>query len=150
VRFAPETFKDAKWSVKTWDALDGLKVNGAGHGYFEYRVAWPADLDPNDVAGASLVFEASAKQLFGKDKDTAGRQAGDYMLGEGTHDPSLNPNAYPMTDTFKSPSAVRIRVAGHSAGTFELADDPADHRGILSWHAQKRTRDSAKRLVGYL
>ena len=140
LRFAPETFKDAKWSVKTWDALDGLKVNGAGHGYFEYRVAWPEDLDPNAVAGASLVFEASAKQLFGKDKDTAERQAGDYMLGEGTHDPSLNPNAYPMTDTFKSPSAVRIRVAGHSAGTFELADDPADHRGILSWHAQKKDK----------
>jgi predicted transcriptional regulator len=31
---------------------------------------------------------------------------------------------------------VRIRIAGDSAGVFDLADDPADHRGILSWHSQ--------------
>ena len=38
------------------------------------------------------------------------------------------------------PSAVRVRVAGQSAGQFDLPDDPADHRGILSWHAQLRDR----------
>ena len=31
---------------------------------------------------------------------------------------------------------VRIRVNGRSAGTFFLDDDPADHRGILSWYSQ--------------
>ncbi len=62
------------------------------------------------------------------------------MLGKGTHDPSLNPNAYPMTDTLCFPSAVRVRVAGESIGQFDLPDDPADHRGILSWHSQKRDR----------
>jgi predicted transcriptional regulator len=92
------------------------------------------------VQGASLLFEASAKQLFGKDKKGAGQQAGDFMLGKGTHDPSLNPNAYPMTDSRAFPSAVRVRVAGQSAGVFDLSDDPADHRGILSWHAQKRDK----------
>lgn len=140
LRFAPKTFADAKWSVKRWDAMDGLKVNGAGHGYFEYRVAWPEELDPSEIAGASLLFEASAKQLFGKDRDKAGTQTGDFMLGQGTHDPSLNPNAYPMTDTTVYPSAVRVRVCGQAAGLFDLADDPADHRGILSWHSQKRDR----------
>jgi predicted transcriptional regulator len=45
-----------------------------------------------------------------------------------------------MTDTVRFPSAVRVRVAGEAAGQFELPDDPADHRGILSWHAQKKDR----------
>jgi hypothetical protein len=140
VRFAPARFASAEWSLKRWNVLDGLKVSGAGHGYFEYRLPWPEGLRVDDVAGASLVFEASAKQLFGKDKEGAAKQEGDYMLGKGTHDPSLNPNAYPMTDTQTFPSSVRVRVAGESAGQFDLPDDPADHRGILSWHSQLRDR----------
>jgi len=140
VRFAPDTFTDAQWSLKHWSVLEGLKVNGAGHGYFEYRVPWPEGLRLDKVAGASFLIEASAKQLFGKDRAGAGQQEGDYMRGQGTHDPSLNPNAYPMTDTVPFPSAVRVRIQGHSAGVVELSDDPADHRGILSWHAQPRDR----------
>jgi len=140
LRFAPATFSDARWSLKQWNVLEGLKVNGAGHGYFEYRVAWPADLDTNEVEGATLVFEASAKQLFGKDQAGAARQEGDYMRGRGTLDPSLNPNAYPMTDTHRFPSAVRVRVSGESVGQYDLPDDMADHRGMLSWHSQKRDR----------
>jgi len=140
IRFAPNSFKSQQWSVKQWNVLDGLKVNGAGHGYFEYRVAWPQGLDPASLKGAKLVFEASAKQLFGKDRENAAAQEGDFMLGKGTHDPSRNPNAYPMTDTIRYPSLVRVRVNGESAGLFDLPDDPADHRGILSWHSQKRDR----------
>ena len=62
------------------------------------------------------------------------------MRGKGTHDPSSNPNSYPMTDETRYPSAVRIRVDGRALGTFDLQDDPADHRGILSWYSQKRDR----------
>lgn len=140
IRFAPNTFKSAQWSLKQWNVLDGLKVNGAGHGHLEYRIPWPDGLDPATVEGASLTFEASAKQLFGKDKQGAATQEGDYMLGKGTHDPSLNPNSYPMTDTVPTPSAVRVRIAGESVGQFDLPDDPADHRGILSWYSQPRDR----------
>jgi predicted transcriptional regulator len=43
-----------------------------------------------------------------------------------------------MTDGTRHPSAVRVVVNGISAGVFDLRDDPADHRGLLSWHAQKR------------
>ncbi|HOY59939.1 MAG TPA: glycoside hydrolase family 2, partial [Verrucomicrobiota bacterium] len=92
------------------------------------------------VGGVSLLLEASAKQLFGKDREGSGQQEGDYMRGRGTLDPSLNPNAYPMTDTVRFPSAVRVRVNGVPAGLFDLPDDPADHRGILSWHAQLRDK----------
>jgi len=120
--------------------LDGLKVNGAGSGYFEYTMAWPADLDVNRVENVVFRAELSAKQLFGKDRPDAGKQQGDFMRGKGTHDPSLNPNSYPMTDEKSFPSAVRILVGGKSVGVFELPDDPADHRGILSWHSQKRDK----------
>ena len=34
VRFAPNSFTDAKWSQKQWNVLDGVKVNGAGSGFF--------------------------------------------------------------------------------------------------------------------
>jgi hypothetical protein len=133
-------FRDARWSRKTWTVLDGLKANGAGAGFFEYRIPWPRDLDRADVAGATFVVEASAKQLLGKDQDSTARQEGDYMRGQGFHDPGRNPNAYPMTDETPFPSAVTVRVNGEVAGRVELADDPADHRGILSWHAQLRDR----------
>src|SRR6266536_5381466 len=60
------------------------------------------------------------------------------MRGKGTYDPGVNPNAYPMTDATPHPSAVRVRLNGFTLGSFDLPDDPADHRGLLSWHAQKR------------
>jgi hypothetical protein len=151
VRFAPQTFASSHWTLKEWSVLNGLKVDGAGSGYFEYRIPWPQGVDAKAVRSASLRFEASAKQLFGKDRKGAARQDGDFMLGKGTHDPSLNPNSYPMTDTKTFPSAVRVRIAGESAGTFELPNDPADHRGILSWHAQirdKKLREAGS--YGYL
>lgn len=138
LRVAPKDFKKAEWSVKQWNVFDGLKVNGAGAGYFEYQIPWPANLKVEDIAAASFRAEVSAKQLFGKDKQGAARQEGDFMRGEGTHDPSLNPNSYPMTDEQTYPGAVRVRIGGQVVGTFELPDDAADHRGILSWHAQKR------------
>ncbi len=140
VRFAPATFASASWSAKQWNILDGLKVNGAGHGYFEYRLPWPAHLDPQAVKSVTFVCEASAKPLLGKDRADTAKDSGDYMRGQGAHDPSANPNAYPMTDTILHPSAVRVRVNGVDAGTTALPDDPADHRGVLSWHAQLRDK----------
>jgi hypothetical protein len=138
VRIDPKSFAKAEWPVKQWNVFDGLKVNGAGPGYFEYRIPWPADLKVDDIEVASFRAEVSAKQLFGKDRKGAGRQEGDFMRGAGTHDPGLNPNAYPMTDEQTWPSAVRVRLNSETVGVFELPDDPADHRGVLSWHAQKR------------
>lgn len=141
VRFTADSFKSAEWSAKQWNILDGLKVNGAGHGYFEYRLPWPVGLGAQSVKSVSFVCEASAKPLLGKDRADAGtKDDGDYMRGSGLHDPSKNPNAYPMTDTILHPSTMRVSVNGVSVGTVELPDDPADHRGVLSWHAQLRDK----------
>jgi hypothetical protein len=126
--------RDARWTLKQWTVLD-RKLNGAGSGFFEYRIPWPAGLDARDVVEATFLVEASAKRLNGKDRDTTAAQ-GDYMRGGGFQDRSRNPNSYPMTSASKFPSAVTVRVNGVSAGRFQLADDPADSRGILSWHAQ--------------
>ncbi len=140
LRFAPASFADARWSQKQWAVLDGRKVNGAGHGHFEYHVAWPDGLAPAQVGGATLVFEASAKRLHGKDRPGATYAEADFMRGAGSHDPSANPNSYPMTDTTPFPSEVRVRINGIAAETLPLRDDPADHRGVLSWHAQLRDK----------
>ena len=140
VTFDPARFASADWSLKQWNVMDGAKVNGAGAGFFEYRVAWPKDLQPAALASVTLLAEAGAKQLHGKDREDAGEMRGDYMRGLGTLDPSRNPNAYPMTDETPFPSAVSVFVNGVNAGRIELADDFADHRGILSWHYQLRDK----------
>jgi hypothetical protein len=129
---------DAAWSLKQWTVLGDHKLNGAGHGFFEYHIPWPAGLAQDSVAGAAFLIEASAKRLNGKDRDTTAADAGDYMRGGGFHDRSRNPNSYPMTSQSKFASAVTVRVNGYLAGRWDLADDPADSRGILSWHAQPR------------
>jgi hypothetical protein len=136
----PADFSKSKWSQKQWNVLDGLKVNGAGHGYFEYSIPVPKKLDADSVETAVLRLEASAKQLFGKDKEGATLPDDNYMTGGGAHDPSLNPNAYPMTDEDKTPSQIRIVINDVSVGSFILPDDPADHRGVLSWFSQKRDK----------
>jgi predicted transcriptional regulator len=41
-----------------------------------------------------------------------------------------------MTDESKFPSLVRIFINDEMVNEEFLQDDPADHRGILSWHAQ--------------
>ena len=149
LRFAPGSFREAKWSLKQWSVLEGLKVNGAGHGYFEYRIPWPEGLDIGKVAGASFLMEASAKQLFGKDKQGAAKQEGDFMLGKGTYDPSLNPNSYPMTDTRTFPAPC-MSASAASRAAFELPDDPADHRGILSGTPKRDRKLREAGSYGYL
>jgi hypothetical protein len=130
--------RNGEWSLKRWNVLGDRKLNGAGSGWFEYAIPYPKGLDPATVASATFLVEASAKRLNGKDRDTTARQEGDYMRGGGFHDRSRNPNSYPMTSTSKFPSAVTVRVNGALAGRYELPDDPADSRGILSWHYQPR------------
>ena len=136
--FAPSSFTDASWSDGQWNVMGGLKVNGAGTGYFSYDVVLPEDLDLEAVKKLTLVFEVSAKKLHGKDRKELSSLGGDYMRGRGTFDPSRNPNSYPMTDTYKYPSLVKVKVNGEVVDLFYLEDDPADHRGVLSWYSQLR------------
>jgi hypothetical protein len=130
-----KNFSSAKWSAKQWNVMEGAKVNGAGSGYFEYRIKLPN----TNFEGATFIAELGAKQLFVKDIDQEKIKDDNYMLGARV-DPSKNPNAYPMTDETLFPSIVSISVNGVFAQQVELPDDPADHRGVLSWHYQPQVR----------
>ena len=136
VSFLPSSYTAEDWSVKTTSIYNGLKVNGFGNGYFEYTVDLPVTEGLKD---ATLIFEASAKELFGKDRE-GDEIKGDYMLGHGTFDHCKSPNSYAMTDNVLWPSVVEVSVDGKVIGKHELADDPADHRGILSWGSQTTER----------
>ena len=138
--FAPASYTAAEWSNGQSTIYKGLKENGFGHGYFEYTIDLPKDLDLESVRSASLLFEASAKQKFGKDKE-GNEIEGDYMLGKGTFDHCKSLNSYAMTDTTLWPSKLEVSVNGKVIAKHDLADDPADHRGILSWGAQPAVRE---------
>lgn len=147
---APADFTKATWSAKQWNVLDGLKVNGAGSGFFEYSIAIDKSTNLNSIKEAYVLLELSAKELFVKDLDKKEKTDVDFMLG-GKASPSGNPNSYPMTDETLFPSKIVISVNGENALTTTLKDDPADHRGVLSWHHQlkdKKLREAGS--YGYL
>ena len=121
----------AEWSIGTTNVLGGLKLNGFGKGHFEFVLDAPAE-------GGVFSAELSAKRLNGKDYVGGDQYKGaiDYMLGGGFADRSKNPNSYPQTSDDKCVSHVKVFVNGALATEATLADDPADHRGILSWLSQ--------------
>ncbi|MEY4931468.1 MAG: hypothetical protein RI909_2192, partial [Bacteroidota bacterium] len=106
--------------------------------FFEYTIKLDKTTDTN-VKEAYFLIELSAKELFVKDRDQKEKTDVDFMLG-GIASPSGNPNSYPMTDETLFPSKISITLNGEAALTTTLADDPADHRGVLSWHHQLKDR----------
>jgi hypothetical protein len=150
ISVAPANFSTAQWSSKQWNVLDGLKVCGAGAGEFEYTLKIDKSLDLNKVKEAYFLIEISAKELFVKDLDQKEETNVDFMLGAKASS-SGNPNSYPMTDETLFPSKISISVNGETALATTLLDDPADHRGVLSWHHQlkdKKLREAGS--YGYL
>jgi hypothetical protein len=129
-----ERYSASQWPEKQWTGVLGQKVNGAGVGYFEYEFP----ISGSDIAEVRFMVEASSKPILGKDRPDRGKMDGDYMLGKGTFDPGVNPNAYPQTDVYPSSSSLRVSANGIIGLETVLADDPADHQGILSWHYQAR------------
>ena len=139
-----------EWSLKQWEVMDGKKFCGAGTGYFEYEF---------DAPKGSCVFraEVSTKHLYAKDVkgDKSSSTDIDFMLGE-LADRSQNPNSYPQTSAVhKHPGAVNVYANGTLVATVDLPDDPADHRGILSWFSQERLEKGKNHLrdagsYGYL
>lgn len=135
---APENFSGAAWSKKHWTVMDGKKVNGTGEGFFEYAIPIPGGTTLKGIREGYFLVEVSAKELLVKDQSEYERDQ-DFMRGS-TVAPSANPNAYPMTDETRFPSRITVFVGGDKQYTTTLADDPADHRGVLSWHHQLKDR----------
>lgn len=132
VTFAPKNFTAQEWSLKHSLVLDGLKVNGFGTGYFEYTIQLPQDVDPTRIKQARLVFEASSREYFTRDKS----DQPSYEYDRLSSDPCIGGNAYSMTDERLWPSQVEVSINQTPVGKTELEDCPADHRGILSWGSQ--------------
>jgi hypothetical protein len=132
-----ELYSSSSWPKKQWAGVLGHKINGAGAGYFEYEIPFPT-AGTEGIKQVRFLVEASSKPILGKDRDDAGKMDGDYMLGKGTFDPGVNPNAYPQTDRYTSTAKLKVSANGIVANETILADDPADHQGILSWHYQAR------------
>ena len=119
----------AEWSEGTTNVLAGLKVNGFGKGFFEYEF--------DAAEGGTFLAEISAKRKNAKDFPKTDKKGGvDYMLGGGVHNRGNNPNSYPQTSDEKWAGTVRVLANGTEIATVTLPDDPADHRGILSWASQ--------------
>ncbi len=131
----PDAFSNSNWSLKTWKAMDGKKMNGAGKGFFEYTF----EGNPGKAKSGYLLMELGAKELFFKDREGSEIKNTNYMLGAKA-EPSQNKNSYPMTDEKMFPSNITIEINNQKIKTLTLADDPADHRGILSWHNQLQNR----------
>ncbi|MEK5280414.1 MULTISPECIES: glycoside hydrolase family 2 protein [Paenibacillus] len=120
-----------------WDAIQGSKINGAGQGHYVYEVTLPDAADKSMIGEIEIMFEASAKRLLARHVEgTKLNDMGlDLMHGADAR-VEYNPNTYYMTDEERHPSRVNVLVDGQRIGSFYLPDDPADSRGILSWHYQ--------------
>jgi len=138
-RQSPNSFSNGEWSVKQAAIMDSMKVWGTGTGFFEYEFPLPEDFSFDNVKEVEFLAELSARHIQGKDmaEEEISRQS-IYNVGKKGIDPGYSPNSYPMTDETKHSSTVIITLNDMDAQTVLLEDDPADHRGLLSWLSQKR------------
>ncbi|TFE29415.1 glycoside hydrolase family 2 protein [Cohnella luojiensis] len=140
-----------EWSY-AWHALNDNKINGGSEGFVEYEIKLPAEAVSNPLSNLEIVFEAGAKVILVKDREKSVEKAIDLDFMSGyTPDPELNPSTYYMTDDNKKPSRATVSINGELVDTLNLLDDPADSRGVLSWHYQQRdTKLEEAGSYGYL
>ena len=132
----PVTAFAAQSFGRHWTSVAGCKLNGAEQGSFVYDVALP-DKDALPYIGSlEICFEASAKRVLARDVEGSRLQHGVDMMHGAAAQVEYNPNTYYMTDEQRHPSRVDVLVDGERIGSFALPDDPADCRGVLSWHYQ--------------
>ncbi|MEL6256357.1 MAG: sugar-binding domain-containing protein [Bacteroidota bacterium] len=139
VSVAAEDYSNANFSQKVWKVMDGKKVNAAGNGVITYEIPIRSNTVDFRPKESYFLIEASAKEFFVKDQKAFDSNQ-DYMKGSRVA-PSSNPNSYPMTDEDLFPSKINIYVNGEKLMETTLPDDPADHRGVLSWHSQIESKE---------
>ncbi|MCS7065305.1 MAG: hypothetical protein NZL85_03400, partial [Fimbriimonadales bacterium] len=91
--------------------------------FVEYAVRLPDDVPLERLERITLIMEVGAK---------AGREKVDWAQ-------RVHPADYPQTDGKKFPSRVLVEMNEQRVATWELPDDPADARGVLShWAGVER------------
>ncbi len=135
-----DSFVESEWK-HSWKAIQDHKVSGGPKGHFTYDIQLPGQHEQAFIQDIELIFEASAKYLLSQNTaESIMLQAGiDMMHGAEAH-VELNPNTYLMTDAAKHPSRLTVWVNDQLVEMIPLSDDPADSRGVLSWHYQEATR----------
>ncbi|MGE7613394.1 glycoside hydrolase family 2 protein [Paenibacillus sp. NPDC101420] len=120
-----------------WEAIQCAKINGAGQGHYAYDVTLPDGMEKKMIGEIEIMFEASAKRVLARNLEGAkqNEMGLDLMHGADAR-VEYNPNTYYMTDEERHPSRVNVLIEGQRIGSFYLPDDPADSRGVLSWHYQ--------------
>jgi len=143
IRLAASDFSKSAWSVKKYSVMNGLKVWGMGTGFFEYTFPVPENFKADRVQDVEFLAELSARNIQGKYMRDDLTYRGKHFEEIGIHafDPGYGTNSFPMTDEKKHASTVHITLNGLEEQSVFLEDDPADHRGLLSWMSQKRPVD---------
>jgi hypothetical protein len=135
---APAEMANKSATERSWTVREGRKWNAVHAGSVDITFPLTGPVDTRKAKEAYFLIEMSAKEYFVKDQEEYDRNQ-DFMKGSIVA-PSSNPNSYPMTDETMYPSKVRIAINGQQQMTVDLPDDPADHRGVLSWHHQLENR----------
>ena len=134
----PADFSASTWSIKYLNPQKGNKVWGMGSGFFEYQFDFPKGLKPEEVS--SIEFRAELASRYPQSKYLEAGEAeriGMTIVTQKGTDPGYGKNSYPMTDEKKFGSLLSIIANGQKISETELPDDPADHRGLLSWMNQE-------------
>ncbi|WP_246627399.1 glycoside hydrolase family 2 protein [Paenibacillus solanacearum] len=120
-----------------WNAIQGHKTNGGGAGMFEYEIALPDQAELGFLSSVDIYFEAGAKRLLVRNIEGDVQIKADisFMHGADAHT-ERNSNTYYMTDEERHESRIEVCIDGEPVESFLLPDDPADSRGVLSWHYQ--------------
>jgi hypothetical protein len=138
ITVSPENYTDSSWSIKQHSPQNGNKTWGMGSGYFEYQFELPGHLSAEEVK--SIEFRAELASRFPQSKyleEGDAEKIGMTVVTEKGIDPGYGKNSYPQTDTYQHRSLVKITANDQLIAEVELPDDPADHRGILSWMNQQ-------------
>jgi len=134
---SPSEFTDASWNIKHLTTQNGNKVWGMGSGFFEYQFELPKNLNVDDIK--SIEFRAELASRYPQEKylDDKAERIGMTIVSEKGTIPGYGKNSYTQTDEKLHSSLVKITANNQKIAEVELSDDPADHRGILSWMNQK-------------
>ena len=108
-----------------------------GSGFFEYTFDLPEGLDADEIE--AIEFRAELASRYPQEKyleDGDAERIGMEIVSEKGTIPGYGKNSYPQTDEKVHGSLVKITANENKVAEVELTDDPADHRGILSWMNQ--------------
>ncbi|HTG68710.1 MAG TPA: glycoside hydrolase family 2 TIM barrel-domain containing protein [Candidatus Udaeobacter sp.] len=129
-------FSESEWPI-SWNAIQEQKVNGGETGHYIYDIQLPSLSEQAVIYDIELLFEASSKRLLKRNKEESVQKKLDISFMHGAlADPEYNMNTYYMTDSERHESKLNVLIDGELIETILLTDNPADSRGVLSWHYQ--------------